>query len=64
MTEAELEQTFPEIPWREPLPVTTPGASGLACRFCIALYGLKGSNVGRLPQTAEEFAEHMEALHR
>jgi len=63
-TEKELEESFPAIAWREPLPVTIPGiGSGLACRLCIAMYGLAGKNVKQLPQTSQEFDEHMALLH-
>lgn len=68
-------QTGPDIdsiPWREPLPVTvtdylegvgfTP-VRGLACRLCIARYGLRGQDVGKLPQTREEFDAHMAQMH-
>lgn len=61
--EAELEVRIPEIPWRDPLPISTPLASGLACRFCVAFYGLHARDVSELPQTEEDFATHMAAFH-
>lgn len=35
-----------------------------ACRFCIALYGLKGRDVPALPATADEAAAHVLREHR
>lgn len=35
----------------------------LACKICIASKGLKGSDVGSLPQTEEELADHIEREH-
>lgn len=64
MTEAELAARYPAIPWRTPILVKrTDGADGYGCRFCIALYGLKGSDIHRLPQTIGEWEEHMALLH-
>jgi hypothetical protein len=63
LTELELETILPSIDWRAPLPVTTQSASGLGCRYCIAMRGLKGSVVGELPQTDEEFERHMRDVH-
>ncbi len=31
--------------------------------ICIATKGLRGSDIGGLPQTEEELAEHMERVH-
>ncbi len=58
--ERELVLSMPAIEWTEPLPTQTlDGKSGLACRFCIAIVGLKGRDVSKLPQTREEFDRHM-----
>lgn len=35
----------------------------LACKFCIATRGLKGSEISSLPQTQEELVEHIERVH-
>ncbi|MDD5537789.1 MAG: hypothetical protein PHF12_02345 [Candidatus Omnitrophica bacterium] len=35
----------------------------LACRICIATKGLKGSEIGFLPQNEEELLEHLERVH-
>lgn len=35
----------------------------LACRLCVARFGLRGSEIAGLPQTEEELAEHMERDH-
>jgi AhpD family alkylhydroperoxidase len=63
MTETELEQRYPWIAWREPIPISAGSAHGLGCRFCVAMHGLQGKNVGHLPQTPEEFAFHMNLYH-
>jgi hypothetical protein len=35
----------------------------LACKICIANKGLKGSEIGSLPQNEEELMEHLERVH-
>lgn len=35
----------------------------IACRICIATVGIKGSDIASMPQTDEEHAQHMEAVH-
>lgn len=60
---SQLFERYPFVPWREPLPVQTEDACGFGCRICIALRGLKGADVGELPQTMEEFALHMKTAH-
>jgi len=35
----------------------------LACKLCIATKGLKGSEIGSLPNTYEELFEHVEREH-
>jgi hypothetical protein len=63
-TDAELEQKYPWIEWREPLPITrTDGAKCFGCRLCIAKYGLKAQAIPQQPQTLEEFEYHMETAH-
>ena len=61
--EDRLEREQPWIDWREPLPCITGRASGLACRFCIATISLKARDVAKLPQTFDEFAQHMREAH-
>jgi len=74
MTDAELERKMPSIRWREPLPVsvtedpTDPDspviASGYLCRYCLAHHGLLAMEVSRLPQTLEQFREHLKQEHK
>ena len=33
------------------------------CKICIATKGLKGNEIANLPQTEEEFHEHLEKVH-
>lgn len=35
----------------------------IACKLCIATKGLKGGDIGSLPQTNEEMREHLESVH-
>lgn len=35
----------------------------IACKYCIATKGLKGSDIGSLPTTDEEFYDHIESEH-
>ena len=35
----------------------------LACKICIAQRGLRGSEIGNLPQNEEELFDHMEQVH-
>lgn len=63
-TEEQFEKTYPHIAWREPLPTQCmDGSEGLACRFCVALRGLKGTEIGGLPKTREAFDRHMAEAH-
>ncbi len=63
-TEAQLEDAYPWIPWRDPVTVQTPAAgTEFGCRFCIAIFGLKGEEVPMLPKTREEFDTHMKEMH-
>lgn len=66
LSDRELELTYPEIPWRAALPIHSlaePHITGLGCRFCIARFGLKGSDIERLPQTEEAWLAHMARFH-
>lgn len=35
----------------------------IACKFCVMTKGLRGSEISSLPQTDEEFIEHIECDH-
>jgi hypothetical protein len=35
----------------------------LACIYCIVKYGLKGSELDKLPKTEKELIEHIEKVH-
>jgi hypothetical protein len=61
---SQVEIDWPAIPWREPIRVTrTDGVSRWACRICIAAYGLRGADVGRLFESPELVLEHLEQFH-
>lgn len=58
------EMLWPQIKWREPIEVKrTDGVERLACRLCIARYGLAGRDIQNLFSTHEEWASHMEQFH-
>jgi hypothetical protein len=58
--ETELEIHYPLVPWREPIKVTrTDGACGYACRFCIAIKGLKADDIPDLAPFAYLVREHI-----
>jgi hypothetical protein len=58
--EIELEISYPSVPWREPIKVTrTDGARGYACRFCIAMKGLKADEIPNLAPYAYLVREHI-----
>jgi hypothetical protein len=63
-TEAELEDLFPAVAWRAPLPTQRrDGTSGFACRFCININGLEARDIDILPQTLTAFEAHMRTVH-
>lgn len=64
--EQRLVNQYPSIAWLEPQLVTIPGRiSGLTCRFCTALHGLKASEISRTGfATVEEFRRHVDQMHR
>jgi hypothetical protein len=70
--EGELRHRFPEIPWDQPVPVTIAGLEHIkiwACRYCIAMHGLKAQDVvqGRAPEwvyhSRDEGLVHVENMH-
>ena len=63
LSDAELVATLPSIPWGTAVPVRTPAAHGLGCRFCIARHGLRASDVEKLPQDREAWEAHMREHH-
>ena len=61
--EESLCQQFPMIDWRSPLPVLTSRGRFIACRFCIAMYGLSEQHADKLPRNLAEFQKHMQQQH-
>jgi hypothetical protein len=61
MQASDYMARWPTVPWRTPLLVQTPDASGLACRLCIAMRGLKPTD--RLLATTAEFDKHIQTEH-
>ncbi len=65
MTPDELEAKYPDIRWRTPVAVhTSDRFVRLGCRFCIAMNGLKESEVKYLPTTFHAFSKHMTYVHQ
>jgi hypothetical protein len=63
-TDADYEESFPWIKWREPVHVLVPGVgSGWACRLCIAKYGLEGRNADALWRTPADVEVHLAEFH-
>lgn len=65
MSDHELEQAYPWIPWRTPIMVAVLGgvAHRFGCRLCIAHRGLHAAHADGLPATQEEFDRHMTEEH-
>jgi hypothetical protein len=65
MTLTDLEERFPGILWREPVMIKVEGAaeSHYGCRVCIALEGIAGRDVIRLPRSLKEWEEHFLDQH-
>jgi hypothetical protein len=64
----EFEVRFPWIDWREPLPVGRLDDTGrrIACRLCIARFGLKAQEIETTPFCFADqigFDAHMRATH-
>ena len=67
--EQELKLRFPEIAWDEPVRVVIAGHGAVfACRYCIALYGLRGEDVLNGDASAwierERALDHIWIAHR
>lgn len=63
-----LERVFPAIRWRAPVKIRVLGDDQQhhACRICIARYGLKAAEAGRLPfvyRTEAECRQHVREQH-
>lgn len=64
MTARELREKYPEIPWNEPFKVNVAGlGSGYVCRYCIAKFGLKGTEVATRGGSYEEIQQHIAQTH-
>jgi len=62
--DVSLELLYPMVAWRSPLLVKhTDGASGYACRLCIAQRGLSANEIHELPQDPELVRAHLAIEH-
>jgi hypothetical protein len=78
--ERKLEICLPRYRWREPLtsfPPVDGRIPGFGCRYCIAMYGIRGqglpdlhaahperlTHMSKLPKTREDFERHLRAVH-
>lgn len=63
-SDLQLMQTYPSVPWAEPVKVTTSDVTRYCCRLCIAHHGLKAQDVASAGfQTAADCAEHIAREH-
>jgi hypothetical protein len=67
LTPEELEQRFPEIPWREPVAIRVGEIETWGCRVCIANVGLRAQDVVERKaaafETRGEFLAHWQDEH-
>lgn len=66
VTEPELRARFPFVTWGVPVPVLNPhdlADRRFACRYCIAMYGLRGADYERLWGTPQEVLDHIRQFH-
>lgn len=63
--EKYFRDRFPHIDWNSPVIVKNTVSEVLhyGCRYCIAMYGLKGSKVHELPITFVDWLEHIRDEH-
>jgi len=59
--EQDLRERLPFIEWDEPAQISTPHGAGYACRFCIAFYGIKGSDF--TPHSYDQVVSHIADVH-
>jgi hypothetical protein len=62
----EFELRFDWIEWRQPIKVVRDDRTWLACRLCIARFGLKGREIETTPfcfTDQDGFDAHMLAAH-
>lgn len=63
ITLARIAARFPLIPWTEPIAMSLPEVRGYACRICLALYGLKGTDSARVLPSEDAVRAHITATH-
>jgi hypothetical protein len=70
LDEGTLRERFPEIPWDQPVHLMITGHGEFwACRYCIAMHGLRAADVlnGIIPEMVYDdrvFAKlHIDAVH-
>jgi hypothetical protein len=62
--DAAIEQRYPWVKWREPIPISTPRKAGFGCRLCMARMGFKATEAReKLFDTKEEFMQHLWEVH-
>lgn len=68
ISELELQERFPEIPWDQPVQIHVLGkpAGRWVCRYCIAMHGLKAQAIDVTPfayDTRLEALNHIDVAH-
>lgn len=62
--EQELADRYMWIDWSDPvIAFGVGGEPHMGCRFCIALHGIKESEVHGLPITIEQHNDHIRVVH-
>lgn len=66
LDEGTLRERFPEIPWDQPVRVSVLDVTYFVCRYCIATYGLKGSEIENTEHafySRRHALDHIERAH-
>lgn len=59
-----LINTYPALPWREPVTIKVNGTKGFGCRLCIARLGLRAKEPeDKVFSTLIDFQLHMKTVH-
>jgi hypothetical protein len=63
MTDAELREKYPDVPWLLPVMIQVEGKKAFACRLCIGEYGFAARDFDKLYQTEAEAQQHIAQFH-
>lgn len=67
LTDEQLREAYPQIPWEKPMPVTVVGmqqeGDRYVCRYCVAQKGLRASDMPKRGMMREECIDHIRQAH-